>query len=76
MAAFSPAYPVVCDRDSHSELELQMETELEPTPDSAYEEYWHAMEDDAPMTRFDEDEPEFSDETRDVYSTYVSAIEA
>ncbi|MFO0935840.1 MAG: hypothetical protein U0798_04895 [Gemmataceae bacterium] len=53
-----------------------METELEPTPDSAYEEYWHAMEDDAPMTRFDEDEPEFSDETRDVYSTYVSAIEA
>ena len=69
MTALYPHAPVDDDRDSR-------EMEFEATAESAYEEYWHAMEDDGQVTDFDEDASEEKDDTRDVYFSYVSAIEA
>ena len=69
MTALYPHVPIEDERDTH-------EMDFEAIAESAYEEYWHATEDDGQVTDFDEDEREENDDTRDVYFSYVSAIEA
>ena len=49
---------------------------LDREPVSAYEEFWHAMEDDVGVPDFDADERDADFASGDVYFEYVSSIEA
>ena len=44
--------------------------------ESAYEKFWHAMEDDVSVPDFDADEHDADFASGDVYFEYVSSIEA
>ena len=56
--------------------EFDHDSDFDHKPEGAYEEFWHATEDDLCATDFDADDRSEDLDPDDVYFAFVSSIEA